>query len=375
MTLTQPSRPPVNIRKGVPLAPFTTLGVGGPAKFFVEAGSSEDVVEALQWAESNGLDVFILGGGSNILVADAGFDGLVIRIAMEGVRAVGSETGDDVTIEAQAGHDWDGLVRYGVENDLAGVECLSGIPGSVGGTPVQNVGAYGQEVSSTIVSVECFDRLTQSLVVLSNADCGFTYRRSIFNSTELGRYVVLKVAYKLRRGGQPLLEYKDLREYFAGRTEISLSDTREAVLAIRRPKSMVIDPDDPNSRSAGSFFKNPIIPSDHAAAIAKLAQEDPPSFPADNGQVKVPAAWLIEKAGFVKGYAMGRAGISTNHTLAIVNLGGATADEIVRLKDLIRDVVLAAFGIILEMEPIMVGFGRPLPIGLMQELPDGSSEM
>jgi UDP-N-acetylmuramate dehydrogenase len=238
---------------------------------------------------------------------------------------------------------------------LAGLECLSGIPGSVGGTPVQNVGAYGQEVSETIVSVRCFDRESSEIVELSNAECGFSYRKSIFNSTHKDKYTVLSVNYALRIDGQPKLAYKELAEHFGDR-QATLSEVRQAVLKIRRAKSMVIDPDDPNSRSAGSFFKNPIVTADAFESIVQSHIGSVPSFPAGDGLVKVPAAWLIENAGFHKGFRQGRAGISANHSLAIINCGGASARDILDLMSEIQNSVRARFGIDLVPEPVFVGF-------------------
>ena len=338
----------IKIQEHVPLAPLTTLKVGGPARFFMHATSEDEILSAFDYADTNGLDVFILGGGSNILVSDNGFDGLVIHVALKGITADGSR------ISARAGEDWDAFVAYCVDNKLAGVECLSGIPGFVGGTPVQNVGAYGQEVSETIVTVRCFDRITKRIVDLSNRDCGFSYRTSIFNSTTRDRYIVLAVTYDLAVNGEPKIEYKDLKEQF-GASRPSLRDTRDAVIEIRRAKSMVIDERDPNSRSAGSFFKNPIVEKikyDSIAASANIV----PHFPAGENTVKIPAAWLIEQSGFHKGYRSGNAGISTKHSLALVNFGGASASEIIFLKEKIQHAVMQKFDILLQPEPVFVGF-------------------
>lgn len=341
----------IELKRNVPLAPLTTLRVGGPARFFVRAASEAQIVNAFEYARASGLDVFVLGGGSNILVSDSGFDGLVIQVGLKGIEITDSQ------LIAQAGEEWDAIVDQCVERDLAGIECLSGIPGFVGGTPVQNVGAYGQDVSETISSVRCFDRSTRMIVELSNADCGFSYRTSIFNSTERDRYVVVSVTYQLSQGGAPNIEYKDLKERFVASELPGLADVRRAVLEIRRSKSMVIDPNDPNSRSAGSFFKNPIVDADRVSDIASRAGvESMPTFSAAEGMVKVPAAWLIERSGFHKGFKLGNAGISTNHSLAIVNLGGASAAEIIALKAKIQDGVAAKFGILLEPEPMFVGF-------------------
>ena len=304
------------------------------------------------FAEEKGLPVFILGGGSNVLISDVGFDGLVINIALFGVSDFEEKDGTRY-VTAQAGEDWDGLVAYCVENGLAGVECLSGIPGFVGGTPVQNVGAYGQEVAESIVSVRCYDRQQNELVTLTNADCGFSYRKSIFNSTHRDQYVVLCVTFALRKGGEPKIVYKDLIEHF-GERRPSLTEVRDAVLNIRRSKSMVIDANDPNSRSAGSFFKNPIVSREKLSEL-QADIGNVPNFPFGDA-VKIPAAWLIEKSGLHKGFALGNAAISSNHTLAIVNLGGASANDILALKDEIQRAVADKFGIALEPEPVFVGF-------------------
>ena len=342
------SPPKIKIQDNIPLAPLTTLKVGGPARFYTRVESEDHVLEAFDHASTNGLDVFVLGGGSNILVSDAGFEGIVIHVALKGIRADGSK------IFAKSGEDWDALVAHCVENDLAGLECLSGIPGFVGGTPVQNVGAYGQDVSESIVTVRCFDRMSKTVVDLSNADCGFTYRTSIFNSTERGRYVVLQVTYDLLPNGEPKIDYKDLKEHFKGH-DPSLRETRDAVIEIRRAKSMVIDEGDPNSRSAGSFFKNPIVEKALYESIAATTGTVP-HFPAGENLVKIPAAWLIEQSGFHKGFRLGNAGISTKHSLALVNLGGASSAEMISLKDKIQHSVVQKFDILLQPEPVFVGF-------------------
>jgi UDP-N-acetylmuramate dehydrogenase len=346
----------LNIQENVPLAPLTTLKVGGPARFFVEARSEEDVKNSLHHASSSDLGLFILGGGSNILVSDEGFDGLVVHIALKGIYVCDDRLPDRALVTAWAGEDWDNFVEYSVNRNLAGIECLSGIPGLVGGTPVQNVGAYGQEVSETIVSVRCLDRERGEIVELSNEECSFAYRTSIFNSTMKDRFVVLSVTFGFVPDGAPKIAYKDLKEHFDGRWA-TLRATRSAVLGIRAAKSMVIDDADPNSRSAGSFFKNPIVERSKLSEVASRAGVDSvPNFEASGGFVKIPAAWLIEQAGFYKGFAMGNAGISAKHSLAIINRGGATAAEILALKERIIDSVVAKFGIELVPEPIFVGF-------------------
>jgi UDP-N-acetylmuramate dehydrogenase len=350
--------PPKLIQPEIPLAPMTTLGIGGPARFLANVRAENDLIDALAFADREQLPVFVMGGGSNLLVADEGYAGLVVRIAIEGI-----DWREDA-VTACAGEDWDAFVSQCVERNLAGVECLSGIPGLVGGTPVQNVGAYGQEVSETIVSVRAFDLRAGRTVELSNAGCGFAYRTSIFNTTERDRYIVLAVTYRLKPGGEPALRYPDLKNFFAGATrEPSLAEAREAVRTIRSRKGMVISPDDPDSRSAGSFFKNPVITRDEFERLEESAkalrlignQERVPHFAASDGKLKVPAAWLIEHAGFHKGYARGRAGISSKHTLAIVNRGGATAREVLELTREIQDRVQDRFQIRLLPEPVFVG--------------------
>ncbi|MBA2379432.1 MAG: UDP-N-acetylmuramate dehydrogenase, partial [Blastocatellia bacterium] len=342
----------MEIKRNIELAPFTTLGIGGPADQYIEAHGEKDVADAFDYALQNRLDIFVLGGGSNVLIADEGFRGLAIHVKLRGIEY--KTEGVDVIVTAAAGEDWDPFVAAMVDQDLAGVECMSGIPGYIGGTPIQNVGAYGQEVSETIVSVSCFDRATRQITELSNARCGFSYRRSIFNTTDRDRYVVLWVKYRLKRGGPPKLNYAELRNA-VGEAEQSLCQVREAVLAIRRKKSMVIDPADINSRSAGSFFKNPIITEAVFAELKNLFNSDVPSFPAANTHVKIPAAWLIEKAGFEKGHRHGSVGMSESHSLALVNRGGGSAREILELKEQIQSEVRKQFNIELQTEPVFIG--------------------
>ncbi len=355
------------IQRDVPLAPLTTLRIGGPARYFAEARAEDEMLEAFSFAELKRLPIFILGGGSNALVADEGFPGLVIHVSFKGVSW--RDEGDKVTVIAQAGEDWDELVRQCVERDLAGVECLSGIPGSVGGTPVQNVGAYGQEVSETIISVRVFDRSAGRFAELSNAECQFSYRASIFNLTARDRYVVTSVTYALKPHAEPAIRYPDLKNFFSNTSaKPSLGEAREAVRTIRARKAMLISPDDPDCRSAGSFFKNPVITTETFSMIETIAMEQRliynhervPSFHAQDGKVKIPAAWLIEHAGFQKGYCRGRVGISSKHTLAIINRGGATAQEVTVLMKEIQEGVEERFGVSLTPEPVFVGFDQPV---------------
>lgn len=300
------------------------------------------------------MPLFVLGGGSNVLVADAGFDGLAVHVNLSGIQL------DGELLTANAGADWDDCVEQATKAGLAGVECLAGIPGTVGGTPVQNVGAYGQEVSSVIERVRAYDRHRQEFVEFSNAECGFAYRRSRFNATDRGRYVVTRVRYRLRQGGEPALTYGDLKAHFAGcKTTPSLTEVAEAVRNIRKSKGMLLVEGDPDCRSAGSFFKNPSVATEIADRVRKSAADAGVAvrtFAAEGGLVKIPAAWLIEQAGFSKGYALGAASISSKHTLALVNPGGATAESILALAEKIRSAVDARFGIRLEMEPERIGF-------------------
>jgi UDP-N-acetylmuramate dehydrogenase len=339
----------------VPLAPYTTFQIGGPARWFAEALSEDDIASGIAFARERKLPLFILGGGSNLLVSDAGFPGLVLRIALRGIAST-EESGRSI-ISAAAGEDWDGLVAYAVAADLAGVECLSGIPGTVGGTPVQNVGAYGQEVSQTIVTVRAFDREMGRFVDLPASDCGFSYRRSIFNSSQRERYVVSRVHYALRKDAPANFVYADVARYFAARnvTAPTLAEVRDAVRSIRAQKGMLLVPGDADCRSAGSFFKNPVVPAstlDSLALELKVEKQSIPAYPAQQGEVKLSAAWLIERAGFAKGYALGNAGISSRHTLALVNRGGASATEVTALRDKVIAAVASRFAVRLEPEPV-----------------------
>jgi UDP-N-acetylmuramate dehydrogenase len=345
------------IRENVPLAPLTTLAVGGPARYFAEAEAEAEVVEAVEFARSRGLPLFVLGGGSNLVIADAGFAGLVLRLGITGMSHSAASQGQ-VTFVAGAGYDWDTLVKESVQAGCAGLECLSGIPGTVGGTPVQNVGAYGQDVSQSIQHVRVFDLKSLQVETLSHEECRFAYRSSVFNTS--GRYVILRVSFALRQGGEPSVRYADLEQFFAGRSHApTLSEVREAVREIRRRKAMLIVPGDEDSHSVGSFFKNPIVPQAIFEELsARLASRglQLPSYSSTDGFRKLPAAWLVEHAGFAKGYRKGRVGISRRHALAIINRGGATAAEVIALKDEIQARVIDAFGIKLDPEPVFVGF-------------------
>ena len=404
----------LTVREQVLLAEYTTLGLGGPAAHFIEAGSDDQVIASVREADLSGEPVLVLGGGSNLVVADEGFPGTVVHMATRSVEVRSGRDGAAVAVAA--GEDWDSLVEFCVEEGLSGLECLSGIPGLTGATPIQNVGAYGQEVAETIVTVRAYDRLLDRPVELANADCGFGYRTSAFKrraeagpragmtragmtragmtragmiragmtgagmtraapsraaispAAATGRFVVLGVTFRLAR--DPLsapVGYAELARVLGvgegGR--VPLGDARSAVLALRRGKGMVLDPGDPDTRSAGSFFTNPVLDRRQFAEVERRAaamsgrpgqEVSVPHFAAADGQVKVPAAWLIEHAGFVRGYpADGSARISSKHTLALTNPGGASAASLVALAREIRNGVRQAFDVELVSEPVLVG--------------------
>jgi UDP-N-acetylmuramate dehydrogenase len=396
-----------NVREPVRLSSFTTLGLGGPARHFVVAGTDEEIIAAVRATDRRDEPLLVLGGGSNLVISDDGFPGTVIQVATKGIHrttdpgagpdAAGpgqAEPGAPVTLTVAAGEDWDTVVASCVAADLAGLECLSGIPGLAGATPIQNVGAYGQEVADTITRVRAYDRATAEVVDLAAADCGFGYRTSAFKRSitppaVTGRFVVLGVTFQLTsdRLSQPL-RYAELAGALGldavrqdeGRQDegaqgegarAPLGDVRSAVLRLRRGKGMVLDPGDPDSRSAGSFFTNPVLDASQFAALRRVVDQrcgpgvPIPQFPAEPGQVKVPAAWLIGQAGFHKGYQGARraddgrpgpaAHISTKHTLALVNPGDASTADVIGLAREIRDQVRDLFGIELASEPVLVG--------------------
>jgi UDP-N-acetylmuramate dehydrogenase len=348
----------MELQERVPLAPLTTIGIGGPARFFFRATTVDEVRDALAWASEHAQPVFVLGGGSNLLIADAGFDGLVLQLDLRGI-VVESEDAETVMVKVAAGEPWDPFVAFTVEHGWAGVECLSGIPGSTGATPIQNVGAYGQDVSETVARVEALDRTLDRVVGFANAECRFGYRASLFKNVERERYIVLNVTFRLRRNGAATVKYPELRRFLDERG-VELADlrgVREAVIAIRKRKGMVIDPDDPDTRSDGSFFMNPILtPGEYErfAAVAPAA----PHFPGEDGTVKLSAAWLIEHAGFGKGFVHGNVGLSSKHSLAVINRGGGTAAEVVELVAMIQGRVRERFGVEIHPEPNFIGLGE-----------------
>ena len=347
----------------IPLRELTTLRLGGPAGRLVEARDEAAVVDAVRRADRAGEPLLVLAGGSNVVVADEGFAGTVLRIATRGIARADGEDGR-VRVEVQAGEPWDPLVARCVADGLAGVECLSGIPGSVGATPIQNVGAYGQEVAETIRSVRVLDRARDEVAELGAAECGFSYRSSAFKRTP-GRWVVLAVGFELARSAQSApIRYAEL----ARRLGVQLGEraplgaVREAVLELRRGKGMVIDPADLDSVSAGSFFTNPVLEGEAFAALERRVAERlgdgvrPPAFPDADGRVKTSAAWLIERAGFERGHGDPRGiAISAKHTLALTNRGAGSTTELVALAREIAGGVRNAFGVDLVPEPVFVG--------------------
>jgi UDP-N-acetylenolpyruvoylglucosamine reductase len=342
----------------VPLAAWTTLGLGGPAASFAEAGTEAALIEAVRTADAEGEPLLVLGGGSNVVISDQGFGGTVVKVATRGV-SFGAGPGGTVKLTVSAGEDWDDVVARCVAEDLAGLECLSGIPGLAGATPIQNVGAYGQEVAGTILAVRAWDRDRGAVAEIPAADCGFGYRTSRFKRD--GRHLVLAVTFGLTRGPRSApIRYPDLAAELgaAPGDRLPLGEVRSGVLKVRARKGMVLDAGDPDSRSAGSFFTNPVLTDQEFAALTARHDGPVPHYPAGPGQVKVPAAWLIERAGFSKGHTgpgPAPARISTKHTLALVNPGGATTAGLLALAREIQDGVRAAFGVSLDIEPVLVG--------------------
>lgn len=343
----------------IPLAPLTTLGVGGNARYFSRIETVSQLCECIQEARDSKLEIFVLGGGSNLLVADAGFDGVVLSMHNDDIQ-VESRTVDEVLIKVGAGCNWDAFVSFCVDQGLSGIECLSGIPGRVGAAPIQNIGAYGQEVSSVIESVDCVDRETSELVTFSPAFCAFGYRTSVFKAARRNQYVVTHVNFRLspREAAKP--QYPELIQA-CGKGPFHVRELREAVLALRRTKSMVYDSNDPNHRSAGSFFVNPIVDQAgvqqvlRALQAAGISTQSMPLYEQRDDRWKLSAAWLIDQSGFKKGYVQGRVGLSSKHCLAIVNLGGASAAQIVALARTIQATVNQRFGVRLTPEPHYLG--------------------
>ncbi|WP_131735742.1 UDP-N-acetylmuramate dehydrogenase [Actinomadura roseirufa] len=345
----------------VNLAGYTTLRLGGPARRFVEATTEAELVAAVREADDRGEPVLVLGGGSNLVVSDDGFPGTVVHAGTRGAERTGAD-GDRVLVRVQAGEEWDAFVARCVSDGLAGIECLSGVPGRVGATPIQNVGAYGQDVSETIVEVRAYDRRARACVTLDRDACRFTYRHSVFKGDD--RYLVLDVTYALHETerSQPIA-YAELARRLGVQPgeRVSLKEARDAVLELRRGKGMVLDAADPDTRSAGSFFTNPILEPAQLSVLERRVAErlGPdavfPRYPEAGGRTKTSAAWLIDKAGFAKGHARGPARISTKHTLALTNPGEARTADLLALAREVRAGVREAFGVELVNEPVLVG--------------------
>ena len=342
----------VNREPAAPLAPLTTLKVGGSADQLITVTTEAELIDAVSASDAAGRPVLILAGGSNVVISDEPFVGDVIRVHTRGVDVVDRSDCAGVTLTVAAGEPWDDVVSHAVGQGWVGIEALSGIPGSAGATPIQNVGAYGQEVAQTIAQVRTFDRQDKVIKTFAAADCDFGYRSSMFRHND--RWLVLDVTFQLALGTMSTpVAYAELAQALS--IEVSqrapLADVRSAVLDLRQSKSMVINATDPDAQSAGSFFTNPLLTAEQAANLPAAA----PRWPASQGQIKTSAAWLIEQAGFVRGFRSGSAGISSKHTLALTTQSPASAADVIALARLIIDSVDQAFGIVLSVEPTLVG--------------------
>ncbi len=355
----------IGAESGKPLSQLTTIGLGGPARLYKVVCSLDELRQALDQCRSEGLPVWVLSGGSNIVVSDAGLSGLVLDIRLGGI-AFERQPADRMRVTAAAGEDWDGLVGEATRRGYSGIECLSAIPGRVGATPIQNVGAYGQDVLQTIESVDVLDRNTGDVTRLPAAECAFGYRTSRFKHAERDRHIVVSVSFLLSEGPPALPSHRELQERLGLREGISAQALRDAVLGLRRAKSMVVDETDPCSRSCGSFFVNPVVPAAVAEGIqARFSSERVPAYAQPPALAKIAAAWLIEKSGLHKGYRQGLVGISDKHSLAIVARPGATSRDVVNFARSIQQRVHDNFGIWLSPEPIFWGFEsmeRGLPL-------------
>jgi UDP-N-acetylmuramate dehydrogenase len=356
----------IDIRENVPLAALTTFGVGGPARFFARVSSEKDAVSALDFARERGLTSVILGGGSNVLISDEGFPGLVILNRITGFTF--EEAGGNVLVSVGGGEDWQDFTDRCIARGWQGVECLAGIPGTVGASPIQNVGAYGQEVSQVILRVRCLETATGKAVTFDNEECAFRYRESIFNTKEAGKYIVTSVTFSLKSGGAPVVKYRELEERFSAISSPTLADVRDAVIAIRNGKGLLVRAGYESFKSAGSFFKNPVVTRTQFENVEALVAGHGGStnwaWPLPNGDVKISAACLIQCSGFERGYRKGNVGISPHHTLILVNRGGASARDIVDFAAEVQRRVLDRFGVLLLPEARLTGFSSFPFIGL-----------
>jgi UDP-N-acetylmuramate dehydrogenase len=349
----------INFGKDITLSDYTTIQLGGKAKLFLNCKDEESIISGLKFASGNNLSVQVLSGGSNIIFPDEGFDGLVLKIDLKGIEI--TEENNFVKVKVRAGENWDDFVKLIIDKGLAGIECLSGIPGSAGATPIQNVGAYGQEVKDTIISLKAIDRNTLLTVFFENKDCDFEYRKSRFKTNDKDKYIITEVTFQFEKNKQPEIKYPELQKLMETDFDFSTSknlegkliNMRNAVLYLRNGKSMIIDEDDPNSKSCGSFFMNPVLTKlDFELLKSKIGNDDFPFFKTGNN-FKIPAAWLVEHAGYHKGFRKNGVGISKNHSLSLINING-TSKELLQLADEIEKMILEKFGIKLEKEPVIV---------------------
>lgn len=346
----------MNIKQNYPLKSLTTFGIGGPAKYLAEVKTIKEVREAIRFAKNRSLPFYILGEGSNVLISDEGYDGLVILNRIRGFK--NEKMGKNIFVTIGAGENWDSVVKKCVEKNWAGIECLSGIPGAIGAGPVQNIGAYGQTISDTLVEVNAVDVKKNKIVTLDREECKFRYRKSIFNTEEAGRYIITSVKLKLLPNTSPTIVYHDLKNKFVSHKKPSLADVRKAVLGIRASKGMVIMPEYESFKSAGSFFKNPILSADAFEKIKNKISSNcktPWNWELPKKKVKISAACLIQASGFAPGYRLGNVGISPKHTLALINCGNGTAREIIILVQLIQEKIKTKFNLILQPEVQFLG--------------------
>ncbi len=347
----------ITIKESYPLKELTTFKIGGPARYFTEVTNEHEVAEALAFAKGLNLDIFTLGGGSNLLISDNGFPGLVINNKIKGLAS--RRNGDGILVTANAGHDWDAFTKFCTEHNWQGVECLSGIPGTVGAAPVQNIGAYGQNAENVVEEVRAIDISTGAPAILDSRECKFGYRKSIFNTSASGRYIITGVTFRLAASAYPNVTHHDLKRYFSSTANITLAQVRDAVLNIRSTKGLLVLNGYERLNSAGSFFKNPVVSGDLFERVEKTVRDMGGCanwyWPQPSGEVKISAACLIQTAGFIRGYRTGNVGISPWHTLALINYGNATACEVIAFARQVQEQVREKFCITLKPEVQCIG--------------------
>lgn len=355
----------MDIKKDVILSDYTTIGLGGKAKYFLSCRTVNDIYHALEFAKENKLPVQVLSGGSNVIFQDSGYNGLILKIDLKGIEI--NEGDNHVYIKVKSGENWDEFVRMTINKSLSGAECMSGIPGSAGATPIQNVGAYGQEVKDIIRSITAIDRNTLNTIIFNNfnnsKDCGFDYRTSRFKTDDKDKFIITDVTFHFRKNKEPEIKYPELQKYIQSNIDFNslltlkdkLTEIRKAVITLRKKKSMITDNSDPNSKSCGSFFMNPVLTEKEFLEFKSRVNQDFMNFPfyKAGNNYKIPAAWLVEQAGFRKGYIKDGAGISENHSLAIINRNG-TAKDVLLLASDIEKKVFEKFGIELQIEPVII---------------------